>query len=66
MTSSSAMEEKKCLKDGGRQGGRPLTQKTGFQLRTENLETSVIAGCFKISKRGFYHCLELVKRSGED
>ena len=66
MTSSSAMEERKCLRDGGRQGGRPLTQKTGFQLRTENLETSVIAGCFKISKRGFYRCLELVKRSGED
>jgi len=35
-------------------------------LGKESLETSVIAGCFKISKREFYRCLELVKRSGED
>ena len=66
MASSSVMEVRRCLGDGGGQGGRPLAQKTGYQLRTENLATSAIAGCFKISKRGFYRCLELVKRSGED
>ena len=33
MTSSSVMEEWRCLKDGGKQGGKRLTQKTGCRLR---------------------------------